>query len=213
MSEARGIRIVLADDHALVLDGLRALAQAAGDMHIAGTASDGESALDAVRRLRPHVLVIDLQMPLRGGLSCLRVLRAERLPVRVVVLSAFGDAHTLRTAIEEGADGFVLKTDSPNATLAAIRQVAAGQLVFPQAARRWLTRGARGASPALDDVDSLTDREERVLALVADGRTNGEIAAMLGVSESTVKFHLRNLYAKLGVTNRAGAASRFHRRG
>ncbi|MEO8334455.1 MAG: response regulator transcription factor [bacterium] len=202
------VRIVLADDHALVLDGLTALLATSPDLRVVASAHDGERALDAVRRLKPDVLVMDLQMPFLGGLDCLRMLRAEGLPVRVLVLSAFGDVHTLRAAIDHGADGFALKTDSPQATLAAIRQVAAGHLAFPQEARRWLSRGISRAGR-----QALTEREEGVLALVAEGRSNAEIAVALSLSESTVKFHLRNLFAKLGVTNRTEAATKFHRGG
>ncbi|MBV9880380.1 MAG: response regulator transcription factor [Gemmatirosa sp.] len=206
------IRIVLADDHALVLDGLRALLAAAPDLCVVGTAADGAGALDAVRRLRPDVLVTDLQMAGVDGLACLRAVREARLPVRVLVLSAFGDAPALRAAIEGGADGFALKTDAPHGTLAAIRQVAAGHLAFPQAARRWLVRGAPSSGFATRDPGALTAREEQVLALLADGRSNADIAASLRLRATTVKFHLRNLFAKLGVTTRTAAAAWFHRR-
>jgi DNA-binding NarL/FixJ family response regulator len=144
-------------------------------------------------------------MPVMGGLECLVAIRAERTPVRVLILSAFSDAHTMRAVVEGGADGFALKTDPPDATLAAIRQVARGHLVFPQAARRWLTPSS--------EPGGLTEREEGVLALVAEGKSNAEIAAAMNLSESTVKFHLRNTFAKLGVTNRTEAAARYHRRG
>jgi DNA-binding NarL/FixJ family response regulator len=126
----------------------------------------------------------------------------------VLVLSAFGDAHTLRSAVQSGADGFALKTGAPEATLAAIRQVANGQLVFPAAARRWLLPSTQ-ASP----VSALTEREEMVLALLAVGASNQQIAERLHLSESTVKFHLRNVFAKLGVSNRTEAAARYHRQG
>jgi len=206
MAETKSVRIVLADDHALVLEGLRALLTVEPDLHVVATATDGERLLDALRRFRPDVAVVDLQMPYMDGPTCLRQIRTEGLPVRVLVLSAFGDAHSLRAAIEGGADGFTLKTDSPEATLAAIRQVAAGRLVFPQAARRWLTR------PSVSDANALTEREEAVLALVAEGQSNAQIAQALSLSENTVKFHLRNLYTKLGVTNRTEAAAKYHRR-
>ncbi len=206
MAEAKPVRIVLADDHALVLEGLSALLAAESDLRVIATATDGERLLDAIRRFRPDVAVLDLQMPYMDGPTCLQHIRAEGLPVRVLVLSAFGDAYSLRTAVEAGADGFALKTDPPQTTLTAIRQVAAGQMVFPQAARRWLAR------PATTSPNALTDREEAVLALVAEGKSNAQIAAALNLSENTVKFHLRNLFAKLGVTNRTEAAARYHRR-
>jgi DNA-binding NarL/FixJ family response regulator len=207
---AAPLRVVLADDHAIVLEGLRALLAAEPDVHVVATATDGERLLEAVRRFSPDVVVMDIQMPYMSGLTCLERMRAEGIEARVLVLSAFADAHSLRTAVEGGADGFVLKTDAPRATITAIRQVAAGQLVFPQAARRWL----RPSSPSAHaDPTALTDREEGVLTHIAEGRSNADIAAAMNLSESTVKFHLRNLFAKLGVANRTEAAARFHRRG
>ena len=177
------------------------------DLDVIATATDGERALDAVRQFSPDLLILDLEMPYMGGLQCLRAIRGAELQVRVLVLSAFGDAHSLRTAVENGADGFALKTGAPEATLAAIRLVAQGQLAFPQAARRWLNAARHAAAS-----DELTDREEEVLVLLANGSSNAQIAAQLKLSESTVKFHLRNVFAKLGVTNRTEAAAHNHRR-
>lgn len=200
------IRIVLADDHALVLEGLRALLTAEPDIHVVATATDGERLLEAIRRFSPDMVAMDLQMPFMDGLTCLRHIRAEELPVRVLIISAFGDAQSLRAVVEGGADGFALKTDPPEMTLAAIRQIAAGHMVFPKAVQRWLIR--RSAQ----DPNALTDREEAVLTLVAEGKSNAKIGAVLGLSENTVKFHLKNVYLKLGVTNRTEAAARFHQR-
>lgn len=206
MAEIRMVRLVLADDHALVLQGLSALIASEPDLRVVATATDGERLLDAIRRFRPDVVVMDWQMPFMDGATCLRRIRSEGLPVRVLVLSAFGDADTLRKAIELGADGFALKTEPPQNTIAAIRQIAAGQLVFPQSARRWLTGAARL------EPDALTEREEEILALVAEGQSNAQIAAALNLSENTVKFHLRNIFTKLGVSNRTEAAVRYRRR-
>ena len=205
MTTNRPIRVVIADDHPLVVEGLQGLLGGEPDIDVVATATDGERALDAVRRFVSDLLIVDLEMPYLGGIACIRQIRLEELPVRVLVLSAFGDAHTLREAIQSGADGFALKTGAPEATLAAVRQVAHGQLVFPQAARRWLTE-SRAASNAL------TEREEEVLKLLAEGASNALIATKLKLSESTVKFHLRNLFGKLGVANRTEAAARYHRR-
>lgn len=206
MSDLPQIRIVLADDHALVLEGLRALLSAEPDLTVVATATDGERLLDAVHRFNPDVVAMDLQMPFMDGLTCLRHLRAEELPVRVLVISAFGDAQSLRAVVEGGADGFALKTDPPEMTIAAIRQVASGRMVFPDAVRRWLVRSTA------NDPTALTDREESVLALIAEGRSNSQIGATLSLSENTIKFHLRNLFSKLGVTNRTEAAAKYHRR-
>jgi DNA-binding NarL/FixJ family response regulator len=202
------IRLVLADDHPLVLDGLRAVVNAERDLHVVATATDGERALDAVRRFRPDVAVLDLQMPHMDGLACLTRLREAGLEVRVLLLSAFADAASLRAAVEGGADGYALKTDPPQATLRAIRAVAEGHLVFPSTARRWLGGGrTAGADPS-----ALTDREESVLQLLAEGRTNAQIAEAVSLSENTVKFHLRNLFGKLGVSNRTEAVATLLRR-
>jgi len=204
MPDPRPLRIVLADDHALLLEGLRTLIGAEADMRVVATATDGERLLEAVRRFHPDVAVVDLKMPYMDGPTCIRTIRAEGHAVRVVVLSALSDALSIRETIEAGADGFVLKTDPPQATLAAIRQVASGQMVFPQGALRWLTPGA--------ETERLSDREAAVLQLLAEGRSNADIAGALRMSTNTVKFHLRNLYSKLGVTNRTQAAARYHRR-
>lgn len=206
MSDATVIRIVLADDHALVLEGLRALLSAETDMHVIATATDGERLLEAIRRFKPDVVAMDLQMPYMDGLTCLRRIRSENLPVRVLVISAFGDAQSMRAAVQGGADGFSLKTDPPDMTLAAIRQVASGKMVFPEAVRRWLVPSSH------HDPNALTEREEAVLALVAEGKSNIQIGTALSLSENTVKFHLRNLYNKLGVTNRTEAAAKYHKR-
>lgn len=196
------VRLVLADDHPLVLDGFRAVVSAEHDLRVVATATDGERALEAIRRFRPDVAVLDLNMPFTDGLTCLKRVRAEVPETRVLMLSAFADAPSLRAAIEGGADGYALKTDPPEATVRAIRGVAAGHLVFPEAARRWLAR-SRAADPT-----ALTDREEAVLRLLAEGRTNAQIAEAVFLSENTVKFHLRNLFAKLGVNNRTQAVAK-----
>jgi DNA-binding NarL/FixJ family response regulator len=204
MSDKQPLRIVLADDHALLLEGLRALISAEPDLVVVATATDGERLLDAVRRFRPDVAVVDVKMPFMDGPTCIRRMRAEGFAARVVVLSALSDALSMRESIEAGADGFVLKTDPPQATLTAIRQVASGQLVLPQGARRWLTRDP--------EQEQLSAREAAVLKLLAEGRSNAGIARDLRMSPNTVKFHLRNLYSKLGVSNRTEAAVRYHRR-
>ena len=161
MSDTKVIRIVLADDHALVLEGLRALLNAEPDLRVVATATDGERLIEAIHRFKPDVVAMDIQMPYMDGLTCLRLIRTENLPVRILVISAFGDAQSMRAALDGGADGFALKTDPPEMTLAAIRQIAAGRMVFPDVVRRWMTR------PPADDPNALSESEEDVLALVS----------------------------------------------
>ena len=204
----RPTRIVLADDHELVLEGLRGLLQAEPDLQVLATATDGVRLMETLRRLKPDLVVLDLQMPTKDGRTCLEEIRREGLPVKVLVLTAFGDGESLQLAWEQEADGFALKTDPPRQTVAAIRNVAHGLLVFPTAAR-----GRRGsAAPPADPTDSLSDRERECLALVAEGLTNTRIAERLSVSEHTVKFHLQNIFQKLGVANRTEAARLFLQR-
>jgi DNA-binding NarL/FixJ family response regulator len=200
------IRIVLADDHELVLEGLRSLIEAEPDMEVLATAKDGATCLDVVRRHRPDVVVLDLEMGPVGGLQCLETLRGEQPEVRVLVLTAYSDGDSMRAALEGGASGFALKTEPPQQTVASIRQVARGQLVFPLAARRWLLRAPQPAEPSQP-----TDRELEILALVSEGLTNAQIGRRLRVSDNTVKFHLQNVYLKLGVRNRTEAAAYFLR--
>ncbi|HET7232547.1 MAG TPA: response regulator transcription factor [Longimicrobium sp.] len=200
------MRIVLADDHQLVLEGLRSLIEAEPDMEVLETAKDGGQCLEAVRRHQPDVVVLDLEMGPMGGLQCLEQIRAAHPNVRVLVLTAYSDGESMRAALEGGAAGFALKTEPPQQTVASIRQVYRGQLVFPLAARRWLLR-----TPALAEPTQPTDREMEILALVSEGLTNAQIARRLRVSDNTIKFHLQNVYMKLGVRNRTEAAAYYLR--
>jgi len=202
---SKRIRIVLADDHELVLEGLRGLLANEADFEVVATATNGASLLASVERLQPDVAVLDLQMPAPDGVSCLTEIRRRGLPVRVLVLTAFGDGESIQSALEGGADGFALKTASPRQTIEAIRQVGQGYLVFPLAARKWL----RGLQHDLGP--DLSAREREVLELVAKGLTNTQIAEALSVSENTVKFHLQNIFQKLGVSNRTEAAAYYLR--
>jgi DNA-binding NarL/FixJ family response regulator len=198
------IRVVLADDHELLVEGLRSMLEGEPDIRVIATAHTGEEVLDLVRRERPDVVVLDLELGGISGLATLERIRAEKHAVRVMVLTAYGDGGSMRQALELGADGYVLKTEPPQQTVASIRQVHRGQLVFPLAAKRWILGKGTTADP-----NKLTERESAVLALVAEGVTNAQIAARLRVSENTVKFHLQNLYLKLGVNNRTEAAARY----
>jgi len=196
------IRICLADDHAIVLEGLRALIDGEADMTVVGAATDGDAVAALVRQTTPDVLVLDYEMGGRRAPEVIAALRQQGHPPRILILTAYHDGETIRSALESGAEGLALKTASPQQTLAAIRQVMAGQLVFPQAVRRWLDArpGTRG--------DEVTAREREVWGLIAEGLTNVQIAERLALSENTVKFHVQHLFQKLGVKNRTEAALR-----
>lgn len=197
----KAIRLVLADDHALVLEGLRSLLAHEEDILVIATATDGERLLDAVQRFNPDVVLVDVRMPYLDGVACLERIRSTHPHTRVLLITAFDDPDTLRAVIMAGPDGLLLKCDPPEQVAAAVRQVMAGQLVFPAAARHWLRTSAK---PAPDI--QLSAREMDVLALVAEGRSNNEITRQLHISANTVKFHLQNIYQSLGVSNRTEAS-------
>jgi DNA-binding NarL/FixJ family response regulator len=197
------IRVLLADDHAIVLEGLRALLDGEPGIRVVAATTDGAEVLKLVDQHKPDVVVLDLQLGAMKGTQLLSTLRQQPHPPKVLVLTAYTDGEALRSALDAGADGLALKTESPQQTLTAIRQVYAGQLVFPQAARRWI-EGRGAAAPG-----ELTPREREVWALMAAGLTNPEIATRLGLSDNTIKFHVQHLFSKLGVKNRTEAALKF----
>jgi DNA-binding NarL/FixJ family response regulator len=206
VSEKR-LRVVLADDHELVLEGLRGLLLGEPDIEVVGAATDGQSALALIEKQQPDVAVLDVQMSTLDGIGCLEAIRRRGLPVRVLILTAFGDGEAIQSALEGGADGFALKTAPPRQTVEAIRQVGQGYLVFPPAARKWL----RGHQPASAEAPGLSAREWEVLEQLAKGLTNSQIAEAISVSENTVKFHVQNIFQKLGVSNRTEAAAYYFR--
>ena len=202
------IRVVLADDHALVTEGLRALIDRQPDMEVVQIVQDGSELIGFLGQPGvADVAVIDVQMP-SNGLDALAEIRRRNFDVHVLILTAFADGESIQKALHYGAEGFALKTESPTQTIEAIRQVAQGRLVFPRAAQRWMTSVRQPAGAALD----LSQREVEVLEKLSRGLTNAEIAAELTVSENTVRFHLKNIYEKLGVTNRTEAVAWFFRK-
>ncbi|NOX62757.1 MAG: response regulator transcription factor [Chloroflexi bacterium] len=204
------IRIVLADDHELVLEGLRARLSRAADMLVVAAITDGKILVERLSAWRPDVLVLDLHMGQMDGFRVLEVIRERSLDIRVLILTAMTDVESWQRALELGANGIALKTDPPRQVVEAVRQVAAGNMVFPQALQAWLLRGEsrRGKDKPQQ---GLTAREQDVWALIAEGLTTQEIARRLHLSENTVKFHTKNLYGKLGVSNRAEATRAYLR--
>lgn len=202
------IRVVLADDHSLVLDGLKQHLADTEDIQVVAAVTDGAALLLAIEAYQPDVAVTDLVMGGMDGFTALAQVRQRGLPVRMLVLTAMADGQSLQRAIELEADGIVLKTEPPRQTVEAIRQVAAGQVVYPRAVHNWLLRRAsrEQPSPATVHSDELSEREQEILALIAQGRPNQEIATTLHLSENTVKYYLKSIYRKLQITNRTEAA-------
>ncbi|HEX5075518.1 MAG TPA: response regulator transcription factor [Gemmatimonadaceae bacterium] len=203
----KAIRIAVADDHPVVRDGLVAMLETQPDFTIVGTAATGSDALALVASSHPAVLLLDLAMPVLDGVGVLRQLRADGAQVRVIVFTVFDTDERIIAAVEAGAAGYLLKGAPRADVFSAVRVVAAGgSLLAPLAASAVLRRVRGEATP--DPGPSLTPRERAVLELVAQGLGNKQIAARLGISERTVKFHVSSVFAKLGVGNRTEAVTR-----
>ncbi|HEX2699850.1 MAG TPA: response regulator transcription factor [Acidimicrobiales bacterium] len=195
------IRVVIADDHAVVRGGLDQLLATTDDIELAGSAADGEEAVRLVAEHRPDVVLMDLSMPVLDGVAATRRIVESGSTARVVVLTSLADDRHIADALRAGAIGYMLKHAEPDALLGAIRAAAAGDAPLdPKAARVLL----EGRATRVDH--RLSGREEEVLRLVSAGLANKQIARRLAISERTVKAHLTSVFARLGVTDRTQAA-------
>jgi len=190
------ISVLIVDDHPVVRQGLRALLEVQDDMAVAGEAGDGPAAISLAESLRPDIVLLDLKLPGMDGVAVLRPLCAAGL--RVLVLTSATEPSTAAAAVRAGAAGVVYKDIDPAALVRAIRSVHDGNVLLAPEAVGSLVRGSRA--------DTLTAREREVLAAIADGKSNREIARLLRVSEKTVKAHVSAVLAKLGVQDRTQAA-------
>ena len=204
------IRVVVADDQDLVRTGLVMILGAQPDIDVVGEAADGIQALEVARRLRPDVLLVDIRMPGLDGVEVTRRLAGTDVadPMAVVVITTFDLDEYVLGALRAGARGFLLKDAGPDLLVQAVHAAANGDaLIAPNVTRRLLATLVDHAPETLTQpIDPLTEREEEVLALIARGRTNAEIAAELFIGLSTVKSHVASLMAKLGVSNRVEIA-------
>jgi DNA-binding NarL/FixJ family response regulator len=207
---ARGpIGVVVVDDQALVRMGLRTLLESEADIELVGEATDGRSGVDAVREARPHVVLMDIRMPVLDGLAALRVITSDPAlaGVRVIMLTTFELDEYVFEALRGGASGFVLKDTAPEELLHAIRVVADGEsLLSPSVTRRVIEQFAGRDMPARTphpELKQLTEREREIVAWVATGRSNDEIAEELVVSPATVRTHVSRAMVKLHARDRA----------
>lgn len=197
------IRLVLADDHPIVLDGLETLFRLEPDFEVVARCMDGEECLAAVRRLHPDVLILDIRMPRRDGLWVLRELQREESPTQVVLLAAELDEQDVLEALRLGVRGMVLKELAPQMLLQCVRKVFAGeQWLEKQAVGRALDILLRREAGEREAANLLTPRELEMVHMVTRGLRNKEMSERLAISEGTVKIHLHNIYRKLKVDNR-----------
>jgi len=196
------IRVLLADDHAVVRSGLTQLLDTVDDMEVVGAASDGAEAVSLALAHRPDVTLMDLSMPVMDGIEAIGRVRAENPEARIVVLTSFSDRERILDALDAGAVGYLLKDAEPEELIRGVRAAAAGEApLAPKAASAVLTARTE-QRPAAE----LTPREHEVLALLAGGKANKQIARELGISEKTVKAHLTRVFEAIGVSDRTAAA-------
>lgn len=200
------IRILIVDDHAIVREGLRALIESEPGMELVGEAQDGLEAVTKARSLKPDVILLDLVMPRMDGIEATRQIKKENDKTQILVLTSFSEDAKVFSAIKTGAMGYLLKDSSPPDLLRAIRDVYRGEpSLHPSIARKLMIELNRPVESSIDE-ESLTDREEDVLKLLAQGLSNQEIADKLYISERTVRTHVSNILMKLHLANRTQAA-------
>jgi NarL family two-component system response regulator LiaR len=203
---AKPIRILIADDHAIVREGQRALIETEPGMELVGEAADGVEAVEMARSLQPDVMLLDLLMPRKGGVEAIQEIRAENADAHILVLTSFAEEEKVYAAIKAGALGYLLKDASPQEILAGIRQVHRGEPSLPPVIAHKLMSELQRASNLPPTEDPLTERELDILELVAQGLPNLEIAERLVISERTVRTHVSNILSKLHLANRTQAA-------
>jgi DNA-binding NarL/FixJ family response regulator len=200
----RIIRVLLVDDHQVVRRGLRTFLEVQGDIEVVGEAADGAEGVTRAEELRPDVVLMDIKMPGTDGIEALRKLRELANPAKVLIVTSFTEQRTVVPALRAGAAGYVYKDVDPEALAGAIRSIHAGHVLLqPEVANALL---AQEAPNGQGRNTSLTEREREVLSLIADGRSNREIARALVLSEKTVKTHVSNILMKLDLADRTQAA-------
>ncbi|MGW1405712.1 response regulator [Streptomyces sp. NPDC002403] len=201
----RIIRVLLVDDHQVVRRGLRTFLEVQDDIEVVGEAADGAEGVARTEELRPDVVLMDIKMPGTDGIEALRRLRELENPAKVLIVTSFTEQRTVVPALRAGASGYVYKDVDPDALAGAIRSVYAGHVLLqPEVAGALLAQEDPGSGTGRGS--TLTEREREVLGLIADGRSNREIARALVLSEKTVKTHVSNILMKLDLSDRTQAA-------
>ncbi len=200
------MRILVADDHSLFLDGLTSLLEAAGHV-VVGQAHNGEEAISETIRLKPDLVLLDISMPGMDGLQALKEIMVCLPEMRVVMLTISDDDNSLIQAIQSGASGYMLKSQSADMLLKSLKALEAGELAISRQASSRLIRGLVNQNTGQAKVETLTNREAELLGMLAAGKVNKIIAQDLAISENTVKYHIKKILQKLNVQNRTEAVS------
>ncbi len=199
------IKLLIADDHLIIRQGLRLILETETDFELIGEASDGDEALSLCKKLKPDVVLMDLRMPNMDGLTAIEKLRVEQPNIAVVILTTFNEDELMLRGLQAGARGYLLKDTDRSTLFDTIRAAARGEtLLKPEIMARVLSKKNIAKTESHEPIN-LTERELEVLKSVARGERSKEIAIQLGISERTVKAHLANIYEKLGVDSRAAA--------
>lgn len=207
MSQKTRVRVVLADDHAVVREGIRTFLQTAPDLEVVAEAENGELAVEAIRREKPDVAVLDIRMPGMSGIDVTRWVRENQLATAVLILSAYDDDPYVLAVLQAGANGYVLKDAAAADIVQAVRAVHEGKSALdPEIAKKVMTHVA--GKPLGGAVERLSTRESEVLALVAKGHTNKAIGFLLHISDRTVQGHLASIFSKLHAQSRTEAVMR-----
>lgn len=199
------IRVLLADDHAVVRKGIRDFLEEDKEIRVVAEASDGEEALALIAREKPDVAVFDIQMPRLNGMDATRRVKSEFPATRVLILTAYDDDPYVFAALQAGASGYLLKTGGSDELLRGVHAVAAGETALSPAVAKKLVQRAAGVPTGDEIIEPLTERELEVLRFAAKGMGNKQIAVKLSISDRTVQGHLANIYSKLHVTTRTEA--------
>jgi DNA-binding NarL/FixJ family response regulator len=198
----KALRVVIVDDHALLRMGTRQILSEADGIEVVAEAQDAAQAMDAVAATSPDLVLIDIRLPDRNGIDVARSVVEEHPSTRVVILSAYDDEDYVRAAMDAGVAGYLLKTMPGDELVNAVRAAGSGVTVFDASMTSTLRAQRSGQGSRNGELSSLTWREQQVVDLVAEGRSNKDIATLLGISARTVEGHLNHVFAKLGVTSR-----------
>lgn len=200
------INVLVADDHAIIREGLKSILESNGDISVIGEATDGFECLNAISKLNPNVVILDIGMPKCDGLKVLQIMKDQKMSTKALIFTSKEEPDFLMRAVDMGCDGFVLKSSDSTVLRKAIHAVYNGEMYIQPSLMPMLNESISTRDTAIDKLNDLTRREIDVLKLLAEGLFNKEIASRLNISERTVKNHVSNIFKKISVSDRTQAA-------